>query len=424
MTEPDPSPASERPPSIGSAGTGAHPALETSQPQPPPQQQQLLPDLDEPPVSVPAPFQPIFSLVTDNTTRQIHHPRVHYIFADDDPEVLTDALAQYSQYQHQLQQYQLELQIYQKQLQQLEDQPDPPSSKDNTRESTRASGSGSGSSSSWRPPPPPPQPPQPPGPPPPRALVVDLVPKPAPSDPSSATTPGAAATATTTATGTASSPTSSYDVAWASSLSTDWAVVSAKIGPMSADAAAPSTQTSESDDAAPAPPRLMLRVEGVGVEGSGGGSALPPPATARPRPISALVTQKRPSQESMSGSGSRSRSRGVGAAIGSHGQEYGPILDEFDRRMGMLRKVVGAGVERQAKLAAAETETGGGEIPAAVAVEPGVDDQAAVEEATAVSTEHAPGPEQEQEQEQGPEPDEARLEQQGTSQAGASGADV
>ncbi|KAL1837864.1 hypothetical protein VTJ49DRAFT_3312 [Mycothermus thermophilus] len=59
----------------------------------------LVPDGGGLPVqpSPPQPFSPIFTLIastSQSTNKQtIHHPTVHYIFADDDPEVLTAALA-------------------------------------------------------------------------------------------------------------------------------------------------------------------------------------------------------------------------------------------------------------------------------------------------------------------------------------------
>jgi hypothetical protein len=40
------------------------------------------------------PFAPIYTLVHDTSSRTTHHPQVHYIFSDDDPELLTHALEQ------------------------------------------------------------------------------------------------------------------------------------------------------------------------------------------------------------------------------------------------------------------------------------------------------------------------------------------
>lgn len=36
-------------------------------------------------------FQPFFTLIQDNVTHEHHHPIVHYVFADDDTDVLTEA---------------------------------------------------------------------------------------------------------------------------------------------------------------------------------------------------------------------------------------------------------------------------------------------------------------------------------------------
>src|SRR5690242_4545073 len=36
-------------------------------------------------------FQPFFTLIEDSTTREHFHPTVHYIFADDDADIITEA---------------------------------------------------------------------------------------------------------------------------------------------------------------------------------------------------------------------------------------------------------------------------------------------------------------------------------------------
>ncbi|KAJ4393724.1 hypothetical protein N0V93_002939 [Gnomoniopsis smithogilvyi] len=228
------------------------------------------------------PFQPLFTLVTDSTTGATHHAHVHYIFSDDEPDLLTDALGQYStQQQH-----------------------------------TASSSSGSTSA-------------KPASPTTNRAILLDLVPKPPMGDPSSSSF---AATAATTA--------PAYDVAWASSLSADWAVVSAKVNPISAD-------DNDSADVAATPARgadgaLMLRIEGVDLS----------------RPPRRAVRNKA-SVELSSGSSS-----GVGQP--AQQEEYGAIVDEFDKRMAVLRKVLDAGRERQMKMAVeGEAEAGPGEPPGA-----------------------------------------------------------
>ena len=37
------------------------------------------------------PFQPFFTLIEDSLTNEHHHPTVHYVFADDDADLITDA---------------------------------------------------------------------------------------------------------------------------------------------------------------------------------------------------------------------------------------------------------------------------------------------------------------------------------------------
>ncbi|KAI9825820.1 MAG: hypothetical protein M1832_000760 [Thelocarpon impressellum] len=41
--------------------------------------------------SIRPPFAPFFTLVEDGLTQAHHHPAVHYLFSDDDPEILTQA---------------------------------------------------------------------------------------------------------------------------------------------------------------------------------------------------------------------------------------------------------------------------------------------------------------------------------------------
>lgn len=40
----------------------------------------------------PPDFKPFFTLIQDPETGEYHHPTVHYIFSDDDPEILTSAV--------------------------------------------------------------------------------------------------------------------------------------------------------------------------------------------------------------------------------------------------------------------------------------------------------------------------------------------
>ncbi|KFH46432.1 hypothetical protein ACRE_026920 [Hapsidospora chrysogenum ATCC 11550] len=39
------------------------------------------------------PFEPLFTLLTNTSTNTTIHPRVHYLFSDDDPSMLTSAVA-------------------------------------------------------------------------------------------------------------------------------------------------------------------------------------------------------------------------------------------------------------------------------------------------------------------------------------------
>lgn len=240
----------------------------TKEQQPPPQQQD---QREQPP-----PFQPLFTLVTDGSGAT-HHPHVHYIFSDDEPDHLTDVLAQYSA-RHQYH------------------QPD-----------TVSSGARSGTPALAND----------------RAIVLDLVAKPPTS---SDTAPGGGV--------------NGYQVAWASSLSADWAVVSATLAPMTSAAADTSAAAQPANDAAAAsssspPERLMLRIEGVDLAGGGG------PAPHRAASNSSMM------RDVSSGSGS-------GSSGGApHQEDYNALVHEFDSRMAVLRKVVDAGAERQAKLAAA-----------------------------------------------------------------------
>ncbi|KAI0422692.1 hypothetical protein F5X98DRAFT_101553 [Xylaria grammica] len=50
------------------------------------------PDTQRP--RTPPPFAPVFTLVNNASTRTTHHPHVRYIFSDDDPDILTQALAE------------------------------------------------------------------------------------------------------------------------------------------------------------------------------------------------------------------------------------------------------------------------------------------------------------------------------------------
>lgn len=255
MTNPDSTP--EQTPSSGAVQVQPSPSAT-------PQPDQVNEEEEQPQQQHP-PFQSLFTLVTDGSGAT-HHPHVHYIFEDDDPDLLTDVLAQYNAHHHH--------------------QPDAASS--GSKSSTPALLND-------------------------RAIVLDLVTKlPSTTNSSSDVVPGGA---------------NGYQVAWASSLSADWAVVSAALAPMngavdtSAAAATPSSSSSE---------RLMLRIEGVDLGGGAGHHAASHSST---RDVS-------------------SGSSGGGGGGAHHQEDYNALVHEFDSRMAVLRKVVDAGAERQAKLAA------------------------------------------------------------------------
>ncbi|KAK8061414.1 hypothetical protein PG994_007780 [Apiospora phragmitis] len=194
------------------------------------------------------PFAPIYTLVTNTSTRTTHHPHVHYIFNDDDPDILSQALAQ----QHGL----------------------------NVDESTSDPKSHS------------------------RTVLLDVEPD---AD-------------------------GGYKVSWASSLSPSWAVVDARLSritpPSEAEGAKPSDHAENSQKS----DRLMLRIDGIEAASAGTESEL------------------RLSNRSGQGSGS-------GSSIGSSQREketesYSTLVDEFERRMVMLRKMVDWSEERRQKVEA------------------------------------------------------------------------
>ncbi|KAI1173558.1 hypothetical protein F4777DRAFT_589747 [Nemania sp. FL0916] len=207
---------------------------------------------------MPPPFAPVFTLVNNASTRTTHHPHVRYVFSDDDPDVLTRALADC--------------------------------------ERTYADESGSDPASANR------------------AMILDLAPN---ND-------------------------GSYGVAWASSLSPSWAVLNAhlsQISPPSSDAGY-SSGSGAGDTGANSnsrPERLMLRIEGVETSAPGSSSELR---------ISDDAGRQRSGSASGSGSGHPERDR-----LGEK-EDYTGTLEEFEKRMATLRKVVNAGEDRRKKIAA------------------------------------------------------------------------
>lgn len=316
------------------------PAQPEQSDQPQQQQQQLAeysvdddgtPQQQQPPP--PPQFHPLFTLVTDTTSRATHHPRVHYIFSDDDPDILTHALAQYQQ--------QSEQRIQQQRRQSPAKGPSPSGSTSNKPLSQHHQSSSSSS-------------PVPQLAPSDRAIVLDLVPK--LNTLSSGDDPVAA---TSTMTATASALSSQYEVAWASSLSVDWAVVSAKLSAMPDDDV--STRGGGPDDLdtgaqAAQQQRLMLHIEGIdSTAGVSSSSNTATTANQRTQTTSAATRQPSLGDGDMRlSSGSISGEKGTAQQIGTAIKEdYGVIVDEFGKRMLVLRKVMEKGLERQRKVTVA-----------------------------------------------------------------------
>ncbi|EGY15194.1 uncharacterized protein VDAG_06048 [Verticillium dahliae VdLs.17] len=208
-----------------------------------------------------------FTLVTNtkfgataSTSQQTHHPRVQYIFADDDPAVLTAALA------------------------------------DSHARNQAASSSSSSSHSASKPKN--------------HAILVDVAPVEDGKTGDSA----------------------SWRVTSASSLSGDFAVTDARITRIEDSSAARGPKAdaegqsdAEEDDCG----ALMLKIEGVEMTGDDTTGVL---------------------GESLPGSQSSVKSGGGGK------EDYAALLDEFDKHMVILKKVVAAGEERAVKTELVHTE--------------------------------------------------------------------
>ncbi|KAB5584981.1 hypothetical protein GE09DRAFT_1068950 [Coniochaeta sp. 2T2.1] len=275
--------------------------------------QQQLPQASQPttteatePSPQPLRFTQLFTTITSTThpsgRTSTHHPTVHYVFADDDPRVLTSALAQYE--------HGVESDDEQQERQEYED------------EGQGRQGYGTTN----------------------RAVVLDIVPH------------------TAAAAG--------YEVVWASSLSADWAVVEAHLGRMDGGGGGGIQGTGGGGG------MLTLRIEGVSVEAGGGEGGRSGASSGR-----------------IGGSGAGMEGRGVGAG-GAGGkdkgkdtakeksakgqvsgekarkgqsqelnpsEEYPALIDEFAKRMDVLRRVVEAAEVRRRVTEAAAAAEGEGE---------------------------------------------------------------
>ncbi|KAH9892058.1 hypothetical protein F4778DRAFT_321722 [Xylariomycetidae sp. FL2044] len=200
------------------------------------------------------PFAPIFTLVNNTSTRTTHHPHVRYIFSDDDPDLLTQALAEHDT-----------------------------GIDDSSSDPALAN----------------------------RAMILDLEPN----------------------------REGGYSVAWASSLSPSWAVLHTQLSEISPPSSDEDTGNSnEGGEGSGRPNRLMLRIEGIESGAIGSDSDLR---------ISGEASKQGTASGSGSGSGQKDKER-----AGS--EDYTSLVEEFERRLATLRKIVVAGEERRAKMATAQ----------------------------------------------------------------------
>lgn len=212
------------------------------------------PAVSSPPPPAQPPFSPLFTLLASTShpsNRQtIQYPTVHYIFADDDPEILSAALAHHH-------------------------------------------GGGFRDSDSENGPNNPPD----------RAVLIDME-----------RTPDG----------------SGVEVVWASSLTPDWAVASARVS---------RTEGGDGGGGAAFGPggNQVLKIEGVSIEPSSG---VPGPQGAKKIPT--------PETELQSSGGSVGRQQQQLPAPAP--EEYADLLQEFDKRMATLRKIVDAAGARQRAL--------------------------------------------------------------------------
>ncbi|KAH6847034.1 hypothetical protein B0I37DRAFT_136897 [Chaetomium sp. MPI-CAGE-AT-0009] len=133
-----------------------------------------------------------------------------------------------------------------------------------------------------------------------------------------------------------------YEVAWASSLTADWAATSARVSRMEEGGVG----------GAPVLPglggNLVLKIEGVSLE--------PAAAAAAAGPLG-KASSSTPETEMHSSGGSIGRGRPAAAP-----EEYADLLQDFEKRMATLRKVVEAGAARQRVLGGA----GDGQLPGGI----------------------------------------------------------
>ncbi|KAK4195258.1 hypothetical protein QBC40DRAFT_289350 [Triangularia verruculosa] len=236
------------------------------------EQQHRPPSSSSPPQPQPTPqpaFSPPFALLTSTShascRQTIHHPAVRYIFADDDPEILTAELTQYHQ----------------------------------TKQSGSDDSTGPGH----------------------RAIIIDMEQR---------------------------EDDHGFEVAWASSLSPDWAVTSANMEKMDGSGGG-----------------LVLKVEGVSLE-----------------PPTSLSTGKTQAPEGADNMHSSGEGRTQSKQKQSSSDEYAALVQDFEKRMAVLRRVAEVGAEREKIIreqdhgdAGAEVQGGGYPLAPAAEGAGGVRDQ-------------------------------------------------
>ncbi|KAL2134307.1 hypothetical protein VTI74DRAFT_504 [Chaetomium olivicolor] len=127
-------------------------------------------------------------------------------------------------------------------------------------------------------------------------------------------------------------------VAWASSLTPDWAITAAGVNRMEGSGGANgATTAAATTTGSTTTGNLVLNIEGVSIEAASG-----------------ALMGKAPGYESelhSSGGSSAGKGKEKEQKQGQRGEEYAELILEFEKRMGTLRKVVEAGAARQRALA-------------------------------------------------------------------------
>ncbi|TQV98499.1 chitinase 18-3 [Cordyceps javanica] len=193
----------------------------------------------------PLPFEPLFALLTNTTTGATVHPRVHYLFSDDDASIPTDDAAADAAAEH-------------------------------------------------------------------RSLVVDLTPTPAHD---------------------------AWSVAYASSLGPEFAVTAAALSKQQSEGSSTTTSSSAAEP------------NTGGSSGGGGGTGHAAALMLHVEGVSRDPVDLRASAEAVNSAASLRSSASGGGGGGAGREDLETLADDFRRRMGILKKVVGEGEKRRAAVA-------------------------------------------------------------------------